>query len=566
MMFSKISRTIRNIRRAQEIVSVLARYGFTDVLQEFGIDRFVESGRRKLRMIKPDEEIIRLPRAVRLRRVLEELGPTFIKLAQVLATRPDLIPADWAEEFARLQDQVTPVPFDEIKKVIDEELGDHVELLLTSIEEESLAVASIAQVHRAVLKDGTDVVLKILRPGVREVLRSDMEILSALASFVEHRFSDMGYSPLAVVEQFDRELKRELDYTIEGRATDRMRQAFEDDPGISFPRVFTDIMTPSILCLEYIEGTLLSQYKPEDFTPEQRRVIVTNGVKAIFRQCLEIGFFHADPHPGNIIVLKDEDGQPGPICFIDCGMTGHIDPKTAEYLADITQGTVAGEIERVIDVVIALSDSDPGLASDRAFRNDVWEFIGHFENASFSSLRIGALLQEFFDKLRQHHLRCPADIVFLIKAITTIEGVGEQLCPEFDIVEVVRPSVEKLVRRRYGFRAIRSRFQNSLIGYAELTEKIPREIGSLFSAIRKQKLTVNLEHRGLDRLTKTIEHASRNVARALIVMALVIASSILILSDSASPPAHGWLTYLAIFGFLIAALLTGAMITIGRVK
>ena len=565
-MLPDFNQKIRNVQRARELVSALVRYGFGDAVQSLGLDRLVQQGRRTLRMAHADDDITRLPRSVRLRRMMEELGPTFVKLAQILSTRPDLIPSDWAEEFAKLQDDVAQVPGEQILEIIQRELGARVDDLFESIEPEALAAASIAQVHRATLKDGTKVVLKVQRPGLRELLKADMEVLEFFAHFIEKHFQNIGYSPTETVDQFARELRRETDFTLEGRATDRMRLAFEDMPDIHFPQVYWDATTSSVLCLEYIDGTVLSRRKPDEFTEDELQTIVANGARAVFRQCLEIGFFHADPHPGNIVVLRDDEGRAGPICFIDCGMTGHIDPKTAEHLADLTLGTVAGELDRVIDMVIAITDADPVIANNRVFRSDVWEFISHFEDASFSELQMGSLLGEFFEKIRRHRLHCPADMVFLIKAMTTIEGVGEELCPTFDIVEYVRPYVERLIRRRYGIRALRSRLRNSLLGYTQLAETLPRDVSQLMSSIRKQQLTMNLEHRGLDRLTESLEHASRNIAQALIITALVIASSILVLADSAVEPTHGPLAIVAMVGFSTAVVLAIVMVFVGRLK
>lgn len=563
-MIRNIPQTFRNIRRAHDVVNVLIRYGFDDVVQETGLDRVLYGSRRALRMIRPEKTLHREPRAVRLRKGMEELGPTFIKLGQILSTRPDLIPPSWAEEFSRLQDNVSPVPGEQIIAVINAELGARVGELFEHIEPEALAAASIAQVHRARMKDGSEVVLKVLRPGIREVLAADMELLVLLAQFVERHFRDLGFSPVETVDQFQRELRRETDYTIEARSTERMRADFAGDPDINFPRVYRAASTASVLCLEFIDGALLSRHGPEDFTAGERASIVRNGTRAVFRQCLELGFFHADPHPGNIVVLRDADGNAGPICFIDCGMTAHIDPKTAQNLADIVQGAIAGEIDRVIDVVVAMTDADPMIATDRNFRAEVWEFISHFRSADLRSLQMGAMLREFFDKLQRNNLRCPADIVFLIKAITTIEGVGEALCPEFDIVAEARPSIERLIRGRYGIRALRGRIQNSMLAYAEMAESVPREIEMMLTAIRRQKLAINLEHRGLHDVTRTVEHASRNIARALVITALLVSSSVLVLANSAAPTQSVYLSIGATVGFAAAAALAIWSVTLGK--
>ena len=543
-----IGRTFRQARRSREILSVLIRYGFEDVVIELGLDRVIERGRRLFGQ-RPREEYKRLPQPVRLRQALEELGATFIKLGQVLSMRPDLIPPEWASEFRRLQDEAPEVPFERIRERLEAEFPSGVDALFPYIEREPIAAASLAQIHRARRPDGTEVVLKVLRPEIHEVLESDMDILRWLAGFAENHFSNLGYSPTEVVEQFARELEREIDLAREGRSAERLGNAFADNPNVLFPTVHHELTTANCLCMEEVHGTPLSRFEEGGFTAEERRAVVANGTDAVFRQCLVIGFFHADPHPGNIFALPG-----GRVCFIDCGMTGQIDPATAGRLADLVWAVLAGDLDRVIEVTLALSDADPAIAEDRTFRADAWEFISRFHGATFQTLDMGRLLQDFFDRIRRHGLRCPADMVFLIKALTTIEGVGEQLLPSFDVVGYVRPYVEDLVWRRYSFSAVRKRLRRTAVGYAELAEDMPGQLRSLFYALRRNRMTVNLEHRGLDQVTRTLEHASLNVARALIIAGLLIGSSVLMLAD-ATTGTRGVFSIVGFTGFGVAGLL-----------
>ncbi|HEB60290.1 MAG TPA: AarF/ABC1/UbiB kinase family protein [Phycisphaeraceae bacterium] len=552
-----INRTIRNVKRYREILSVLVRYGFEDVVADTRLDLWIDAGKSLLGGNKADSETRRLPRAVRLRKALEDLGPTFIKLGQVLSTRPDLIPPDWAEEFKRLQDDCPQVEFELIRQRLEEEFAGTVDEVFSSIESDALAAASVAQVHRAVLKDGTKVVIKVLRPEIRKTIESDMEALSALAHFVERHFAERGYSPTEVVNEFSRELQKELDLTHEGRAADRFRRYFADDERVYFPRVYWEATTRSVLTLEEIPGILLSRRKEDDFTPEQRQEIIAAGADAVFRMCLEFGFFHADPHPGNIIVMPDIR-----VCFIDCGMTGRVDRKTSEQLADLVAGIAGGEVDRVINVVIALTSVDPSLAENRSFRADASDFISRFETDRIAGLDLGNLLQEFFELLRQYHIRCPSDMVFLIKAITTIEGVGEELDPDFDIIAYVRPHIEALISRRYSVRAISNRMRKSLFSYAELAETLPAEIRQLLTQLRNSRFSIALEHKRLDRLTETMDQASRHVSYALIVSALLVCSSILILADT-SQKGTGFLRWLGVAG-MIAALLFALLMALTR--
>lgn len=566
-----LKRTFRNIKRAQEIVSVLITYGFTDIVQELSIDRLVLQGKRLVGLDKPGEELVRQPHAVRLRKAAVELGPSFVKLAQILATRPDLIPEDWADEFATLQSGVPAVPADEIRPHIESmyrgKLSDH----FKSVDYESFAAASVGQAHHAVLHDGTEVILKVLRPGIRKTIESDIEIMRALAELAESRFEDMGYSPVDVIEQFERQVLREMDLSLELRSMKRMQAAFADHPEVVFPRAYPEHSNRSVLCMERIDGTLLSSPEAKELTDAERRAVVAIASDTVFRQCFEIGFFHADPHPGNIFVLRasdppvqenertegDTERLPAPpagvrVCFIDYGMTGHIDPHSAEHLADLVHGTITGELDRVIDVIVALTDMNPIIADSRAFRADVWEFIGRFQTGTLADLEMGTLLEEFFAKLKRHRLRCPSDIVYLIKAITTIEGVGEKVCPEFDLIGHVKPHVEGLVKRRFGFKAVRRRLQGAALAYAELGENLPREAKAISKLIRHEQLIVRLKHQGLETLTDELERASRNISLALVIAALLVGGTILLLAQAVGGDPYGLLTASAVISIASA--------------
>jgi len=552
-----INQTLRNLRRYGEILSILAKHGFGDVIHEMKLDRMVERGVSFVTAGHVSTEFARLPREVRLRKAMEELGPTFVKMGQVLSTRPDLIPQEWADEFRALQDNVPQVDFAEIEKRLDEEFGDKRKTILKSVEKKAIAAASMAQVHRAVLHDGTHVVLKVLRPGIQEQTETDMEIMRTLAHWAERSFSNMGYSPTEVVDEFARELAKEVDLTHEGRATERFRDQFLDDPGIVFPKVYWEASTRHVLALEEMKGVLLSRRKENDLTLEERKQVVANGARAVLRQCLDFGFFHADPHPGNLFALPG-----GRIAFIDCGMTGQAESRTTQRLADLVSGVVSGDVDRVLATVGALGDLDPAILEQAAVRADVRDFVSRFQNVPLDQLDLGPLLRDFFARLRKHRVRCPADLVLLIKALTTIESVGAELDPDFQMVEFARPYVEKLVKRRYGFSAMRKRLASSMLGYAELAEDLPGEVRFLLTQIKRNRLAVNLEHRGLGRLVNTIEHASRNISFALVISAMLVGSSILVLA--AKDPGTGGLWFLGIAGFLAAAVLAILMVISNR--
>ncbi|MEM9253048.1 MAG: AarF/UbiB family protein [Planctomycetota bacterium] len=549
-----IGQTFRNAARAQHIISVAVRFGFGDVLAKTGIDRLVGEGLKLVGVRKADEETRKLPHAVRVRKALESLGPTFIKIGQVLSTRPDLIPESWAREFTKLQDDVPPADPKEIEAAIANEFPQGLDAAFGSFDHEPLAAGSIAQVHAATLHDGTEVVVKVLRPGIRQTVESDMSILEGLAEFVEDHFTDLGYSPTEVVAAFSNELKREIDLSHEARAAERLRRAFADNPHVDFPKIFHHLSSESVVTMRRVKGTPLSRLDANSRPKEEMQAIVRHGTDAVFRQTLEIGFFHADPHPGNL--FASDDGQ-ATVTFIDCGMTGHVEPATQEALAELVQGVIQGDIDRVIDVVTSLAETDPAIYRDRAFRADVYDFIGRFQDVSLAELDMAELLEDFFAKVRKHKIRVPGDLVFLIKALTTIQGVGEKLAPDFEVISHVRPYVERLVKQRYGPQAILGRARRAANNYTRLIEDLPTQVRSLFYDVKQSKITVNLEHRNLDHLTRTIDTSVTTVANALIVSAIIVGSSVLLLAATRSDPWWGKaiFIFLAVVGYLTGAAL-----------
>jgi ubiquinone biosynthesis protein len=384
-----------------------------------------------------------------------------------------------------------------------------------------------------------------------------MEILMALAELVEGHFSNLGYSPTEVVNEFAKELKREVNLTYEGRSMERLYNLFEGDTEIVFPRVYWEATTQNVLAMDEIRGIVLSRMRPGQISEEDRRRLVENGARAVFLQCLDYGFFHADPHPGNLVALPG-----GRIAFIDCGMTGQVDARTARQLADLVNGVVSGDLDRVITVAAAIADAGPEKLDDRNLRADVHAIVSEFQGTPLERLNLGRVLQDFFATLRAHQVRCPADIILLIKALTTIESVGRDLEPSFDMVAFVRPYLERLVQKRYSMSALRMRFQRSLVQYAELAEELPGELRPVISLLRRNKLAINLEHRGLTDLTRTIEHASRNISFALIIAAIFVGSSILILA--ARSPGLVAFTAIGIAGLVGAAVLVVLMIITNR--
>jgi len=553
MKITTIKKTIRNTKRIAEIVKVLSTFGFQQLVHDTGLARFLPS----TQSAETDGEKTSstdLPRQVRARMVLEELGPTFIKLGQILSTRPDLIPPEWTNEFKKLQDRVTPVEFSAIFSVLNLEFPGRLDQLFSSIDEEPLAAASIAQVHRARLKDGTEVVVKVIRPGTREIVEEDIALVESLAQLMEQYFSNLGYSPTAVAKEFARELTKEINLIQEAQSTERLRRYFEDDPNISFPRVHWQATTRNVLTMQEIKGRLLSTVSPEELTQHERRQIVAIGTDAVFKQCLKFGFFHADPHPGNLFLLPGNT-----LCFIDCGMTGQLDRKTTEQLINLVAGVVKGDLDQLSRVVIELTDVDPSVTDSRDFRMELHNLVDHFRDTDLQHLHITSLLSDFFAMLQRYRIQCPEDLMLLTKALTLIEGVAEHFDPTFDVLSHVEPQIREIVTGRYSVKAIRSRITKSLTATLELLEDLPGDIQRFLDHARHRRFTLNLELKRIEHLSEQLDASSRLMGIAMIIAALIVGSSILILADAITQKSS-FIGTLGILGLILAGINTAGFV------
>ena len=545
-----IGNHLRNLKRWNQIIQVLVSHGFAGFLREIGLGDAAAAVLDRV-LLRKEAELIRLPTPVRLRRAMEELGPTFIKLGQVLSTRRDLVPDEWAAEFAKLQSDCPKVPFDEIRKQLEMTLGDRLDELFVEIDENPLAAASMAQAHRAVMKDGSVVVLKVLRPGIRGLIESDMDALRFIARLADEHLPNQGFNPIDTVEEFARELDRETDLEDEGRSTERLQTMFADDPSIRFPQIHWDATTRDCLCEEKVEGKLLADLDVSTLSQDVRRAIVENGSRATFHQTLEVGFFHADPHPGNIFVHDD-----GAITFIDCGMTGFVDEGTRMHLAEIVYGVVSNDPDSVTKAAIAIANIDVDDVDLMPLRSDVERLVSRFVGVPLERIDLGNVLDEFFQALRRHDLLCPPNIVLLIKAMGTIEGVATEVDPSFDMVAFTRPYIERLLKKRFSPRAVARRLRNVGVELIQLGESLPREISSLLRKTRRNRLRIQLDLVAIEDVVSGVEDASERLGYAILIASLVMASSILVLASKG----EGLTWYLGMSGFLFSATLAFGLI------
>lgn len=547
LKFSRINRNIRSIRRYRTILSVLIKYGFGHIVEQLNINYYLELGRKMVNLGHP-REMDRLSQPERLRLAMAELGPTFIKLGQILSTRPDLIPREYVEEFGKLQDQAPFVPLAQIKAQIEDDFACSVEQLFLDFSPTPLAAASIAQVHRAQLRTGEEVVIKVRRPGIRELLETDLDILMGLAYLIErHLPSNEVYEPTTIVKEARRTLLREIDFTREGHTIDRFSANFSGDPTVVIPKIFWDHSSERVLTMEYIAGIKVSDIEQLQLAGYDCKTIARNGAEAFLRQVLFHGLFHGDPHPGNIFVLPRNT-----ICMLDFGMVGRLGDDLRQQLVDLLLAVLARDADRIISQLLYSGELTEEV-SIRDLKRDLTDFIDDYYEIPLQQINAGKLLGSFIEILAHYRIRFPADLMLLAKALVTMEGVGRQLDPNFNMIGHLKPFMEKLVHERTSARGIAREAGRSFLAYSSLLRNLPRDLKELVNRLNRNKFKIDLEHRGLDKLITDLDKSSNRISFSLLISALIVGSSLIMLTDKG--PLIFEFPALGFFGYSIAGLL-----------
>jgi len=547
MRLSSIPRNWRHMHRYRQILSILIKYGFGDIVDITRKDLIGRFGDKIIPLFGKHADFS-TSRAERLRHAAEELGPTFIKLAQVLSMRPDLVPPDVATEFQKLQDEVAPISFEEIQKIVKEELDKDTETAFLRIDDQPLAAASIAQVHRATLPDGKQVVLKVQRPGIRAVIDVDLEILSDIAKILtRHSRSSLIYNPEGVIEEFDRSIHRELDFLLEGHNIQRFGRMFADDPTVFIPAFYPALSTTRLLVMDYVDGVKVSRLDEIERKGLDRVIIAKRGSLLILNQVFKHGFFHADPHPGNIMVLSDNVIAP-----LDFGMVGNLDESTIDALGNALAGIINKDTHKILRAFKALGITE-GVKDKNSLRADLNDFISRYYEVPLKELQISTLLTKIFEIVRMHQMVIPSNLSLMLKSLVTVEGLGRLLYPDFDMVSEVRPYIRRITLRRYDPRRRFRDLLNVLDDFSSLAEEFPQGIRDVLNRINKGELRVQFEHRNLEKLTKELNQSSSRISSAVIIAALIIGSS-LVMQVSVGPNFYGF-PLLGVLGYLVASLL-----------
>ena len=532
--------TIKHAGRFTDIAFVLLKYGFDDVVQRLDMP-----GKLLLKRVSRVKED--LTTAERIRRTLEELGPTFVKFGQVISLRSDLLPAEWVFELRKLQDQVPPVDFSIMRGHLEKSLGGPLEDSFVQFDERPMAAASLAQVHRAVLRDGRQAVaVKIQRPHIRRDIDGDIAIMEALADQLDQRMEAAAmYDLPRLVQEFRKTLLHELDYVREARNMRIFRGNFQDDPFVHVPLLYEEYCTERLLVMELIDGVKLNQASPND--PQQRQELARRGLHVVVKQVLEDGFFHADPHPGNILV---RDGRV--LCLLDCGMVGRLTRETRYKLTALIQATVEKDIDRLLDVLLDLTGGYDRV-DRRSLERDLLDLLDGYHSVPLAKLNIGSFLAEVTDALRENGLSLPQNLAVMIKALITSEGVARELDPQLNVIDEMRPIVESLIIEQRSPENIWRAVRNNLNQVLAFQKQLPNRLSQITQKLERGQLSIKFRHENLEEMHHTLEDIASRLTVAIIVASIVIGSS-LIITTNVGPMLFG-LPALGVVGYLFSALL-----------
>ncbi len=546
-MFWETLGAARDLGRLHNIASVLIRHGMGELVRRLGIGRFLEQAGKILHW-KESGDIDESTAPQRMRAVLQELGPTFVKLGQVMATRVDLFPPEWIEEFEKLQDDVPAVPFEELIAQLEEDLGRSPDEIFLHLDRGALAAASIAQVHRAELADGSQVVLKIRRPGIEKTVNADLHLLARFAEIAEAEIPELRrYHPVEMVRQFSRSLRRELNLENESRAAEHVAANFAGQADIIIPKIYWQWTSKRLNVQQYIDGIPARDFKAIEEAGLDRSLLARRGVNAMLQMTLIDGFFHADPHQGNLFYLPENR-----IAFIDFGMTGSLSQLRREQVADLLYGLMMRETDNIIDV---LQDWTGGVSSvDTDRLNDELEaFLDSYHGLALKQLDFAAMLGDLMALFRDHQLSLPPDLSMLLKAFISLDGLGRKLDPDFNIVAEITPFLQRLIMKRYLPSSLLKQGWSNLSGGIDILTSLPRDIRRVLRMARRGALQVHVDVTRLDHFGHQLDRAASRLSVGMVTAALIIGTSIVMTAPDTGPTIWGYSLFV-VSGFVAACM------------
>ena len=532
--------TVRHAGRFRDIIGVLFKYGFDGIIERLDIP-----GHLLVKKITHIQEGVSLWERIRM--AMEELGPTFIKFGQIMSMRPDLIPKGLVNELRRLQETVGHEPLPVVQKTIEEALNKPLEDIFDEFGRDPIAAASLAQVHRAKVKEtGDDVAVKVQRPNIENIIKSDLYILDIIANLVHERLETIHFYNLpGLVAEIKRHVLKELDFIHEASNMEIVRDNFMEVEDVRIPRVYPELTTRTVLTMELIEGVHADEV---DRIGADRERLAKRGVEVALKQILIDGFFHADPHTGNLRFLPGNV-----ICFLDWGMVGRLTRGMRYAILDFIDAIVEKDSQKLVQATLSMAMSVPPLLDETGLQNEVMDIIDTLHAQGLFSVNLGRVFLDLIFLLRQHNVELRSDYVFMLKALIAVEGVGRQLYPQFDVIEQARPIIQRLTLERLNPLTVLRNMISNLSRISKLLGNLPERSEKILKTIEGGKLSLQIHHQRLERMNATIYLAGNRITFGLIIAALIIGSS-MIITSGVGPFLFGY-PVLGVVGYLLSVVL-----------
>ena len=542
----KLAKEVRDINRLREILTVLFEEGFDFLIEKVRLKHRIPITKRvKARIEKKKNFSLEK----RLRLTLERLGPTFIKFGQVLSVRPDLMPKSYIKELENLQDKVPSFSYDIVKRQIKKELGKEIGEIFPNFEKKPIASASISQVHKATLKNGKTVAVKIQRPDVRKIMQTDIEIMFYVARLLENKIPKIKkFSPIRIIEEFSKWTEKELDFKKEAINAKRFARNFSKDRTVKIPEIYDEFTTGKLLVMEFIEGIELHNIKQIKNKKINLKPIIEYGFNAILTQVFVHGFFHADPHPGNLIITNDKK-----IAFVDFGIVGHFDENLKSKSIDLFYGIIQSDTEKIVDTLIELSDIEIGNKDDLKY--DIDDILAPLQTSDISNVKVSYILEEIMDISLNYGLKIPMSFVLFGKTVITLEGIALEYDPTFNIIESSKPFIEKLIRQRYNPLYQFNAFMKNMVRFRKFAEELPDQTSRALRRIEKGSIKVDIEDTDIQKLSLEIDRSGNRVAYSMLIAALLIVGALTINSGASFVLNVPLIPFLSFIAALILSLI-----------
>ena len=542
-MVFRLIKEVRDINRFREILTVLFEEGFDFLIEKTNLRYRVPLTKRVKARVKEKEKY---SLEKRLRLTLERLGPTFIKFGQLLSVRPDLVPSSYIRELENLQDKVEPFSYEIAKESIKKELGKNINELFKSFDKNPIASASISQVHKAILKDGRKIAVKIQRPNVRSIMETDIEIMLYFAGLLEKRVPKIRkFNPSKVVEEFSKWTEKEIDFRKEALNAKRFAKNFSGSRTVKIPKIYDDFTTERILVMELIEGIELNNIKEARKRKLDLRPLIKNGFEAVLTQVFVHGFFHADPHPGNILITKDKK-----IAFVDFGIVGYFDENLKNKSIDLFYGIIENDTETVVSTLIDLGNAD--VENESELKIGISDILENLQNSAISKVKVSYAFEEIMDLALDYGLKMPTSFVLFGKTVITLEGIALEYDPEFRLIDSSKPFIEKIMRKRYNPVYAFNNLMKSMFKLKKYAEELPEQATKALKKIEKGTIKVDIEDTDIKKLSVEIDKSSNRIAYSMLIAAFLIVAA---LTVNSGRPVLLSLPFISLISFSIALAL-----------